>query len=123
MNFKTPFINQLLDELVLSFDGHYKELDAQKEFISKIIYEEESSFFNTLSSGVKRIEEIISQCRLEKVLEISGKQCFELYDSFGFPIDLTRLIASENNFSIDEDEFENCLEDKEKGQNLMHRKK
>ena len=111
LNFKTPFINQLLDELVLSFDGHYKELDAQKEFISKIIYEEESSFFNTLSSGVKRIEEIISQCRLKKVLEISGKQCFELYDSFGFPIDLTRLIASENNFSIDEDEFENCLEE------------
>ena len=111
LNFKTPFINQLLDELVLSFDGHYKELDAQKEFISKIIYEEESSFFNTLSSGVKRIEEIISQCRLEKVLEISGKQCFELYDSFGFPIDLTRLIASENNFSIDEDEFEKCLEE------------
>ena len=111
LNFKTPFINQLLDELVLSFDGHYKELDAQKEFISKIIYEEESSFFNTLSSGVKRIEEIISQCRLKKVLEISGKQCFELYDSFGFPIDLTRLIASENNFSIDEDEFEKCLEE------------
>ena len=111
LNFKTPFINQLLDELVLSFDGHYKELDAQKEFISKIIYEEESSFFNTLSSGVKRIEEIISHCRLKKVLEISGKQCFELYDSFGFPIDLTRLIASENNFSIDEDEFEKCLEE------------
>ena len=43
LNFKTPFINQLLDELVLSFDGHYKELDAQKEFISKIIFEEESS--------------------------------------------------------------------------------
>ena len=111
LNFKTPFINQLLDELVLSFDGHYKELDAQKEFISKIIFEEESSFFKTLSSGVKRIEEILDQCKLNKVQKISGKQCFELYDSFGFPIDLTRLIASENNFSIDENEFKKCLEE------------
>ena len=111
LNFKTPFINQLLDELVLSFDGHYNELDAQKEFISKIIFEEESSFFKTLSSGVKRIEEILDQCKLNRVQEISGKQCFELYDSFGFPIDLTRLIASENNFSIDKNEFDRCLEE------------
>ena len=48
---------------------------------------------------------------------------FELYDSFGFPIDLTRLIASENNFSIDENEFEKCLEEQRAGQNLMRRKK
>ena len=122
LNFKTPFINQLLDELVLSFDGHYNELDAQKEFISKIIFEEESSF-KTLSSGVKRIEEILDQCKLNRVQEISGKQCFELYDSFGFPIDLTRLIASENNFSIDKMSLTVVWKNKEQDQNLMRRKK
>ncbi len=109
LNFKTPFIYQLLDELILSFDGHYKELATQKEFISKIIFEEESSFFKTLSSGVKRMEEIMDQCKQKNIQEISGKQCFELYDSFGFPIDLTRLIALENDFLIDENEFERCL--------------
>ena len=79
-------------EIVVKEKNSSKTRKLNKKSIIK-----ESSFFKTLSSGVKRIEEILDQCKLNRVQEISGKQCFELYDSFGFPIDLTRLIASENN--------------------------
>ena len=82
LNFKEPFIHLLVDDFVSSFDGYYKELDSQKEFIVKIIFEEESSFFKTLSSGIKRIDEIVKKCQKHKTTLISGEQCFELYDSF-----------------------------------------
>ena len=111
LNFKEPFIHLLVDDFVSSFDGYYKELDSQKEFIAKIIFEEESSFFKTLSSGIKRIDEIVKKCQKDKTTLISGEQCFELYDSFGFPLDLTRLLAVENNLSIDQKGFDKCLEE------------
>ena len=81
--------------------GHYfPELLAQSSLISKVIKEEEESFLNTLSKGLLRLEKLTQRSRT-----ISGKDAFELYDTYGFPIDLTQLIASEKNIAIDISEF------------------
>ena len=109
MDLKEPFIYELVPSLVNNFDGVFQDLSLQEDFIKKIIQEEEISFFRTLSSGIKRMEEIVnSQKKLFKDT-ISGRLAFELYDRYGFPLDLTQLIASENKLKIDILEFDKCL--------------
>src|SRR6185436_19467450 len=85
------------------FKNVFPELEKQKDFITKVIHEEEQNFLRTLDKGLKRITEIITE---KKFNAISGPAAFELYDTYGFPIDLTRLIANENNFDVDEAGFE-----------------
>ena len=71
--------------------------------------QEEISFFRTLSSGIKRMEEIVVTQKKNMSNEINGRLAFELYDRYGFPLDLSQLIALENNLTIDILEFKNCL--------------
>ncbi|MGF7232160.1 alanine--tRNA ligase [Arachidicoccus sp.] len=104
LDFKKPLLFQLIPIIAKQFENVFSELNAQKDFVTKVIKEEEEAFLRTLEKGLKKIEEIISK---EKLLgTIQGKESFELYDTFGFPIDLTRLIAAENNLQIDEAGFE-----------------
>ncbi|MFC0774613.1 alanine--tRNA ligase [Terrimonas alba] len=103
LDFKQPLLNQLVVELALQFKYVFPELYNQAEFVTKVIREEEEAFLRTLEKGLKKIDEIISA---NKSGTIDGKNAFELFDTFGFPIDLTRLIASENKLSIDEAGFE-----------------
>ena len=110
MEFKEPFIYQLVPILAQNFKGVFDELLIQKEFIVKIIREEEVSFFRTLSEGIKRMQQILINQIKTKNNIISGQLAFELYDRFGFPLDLTQLIASENNLEIDIKEFNASLE-------------
>ena len=110
LEFKEPFIYQLVPVLAQSFKGVFDELLIQKEFIVKIIREEEVSFFRTLSEGIKRMQQIVINQIKTKNNFISGQLAFELYDRFGFPLDLTQLIASENNLEIDIKEFNASLE-------------
>ena len=98
-----------MDDLAEDFIGVFDELTGQKDFIQKIIFEEESSFFRTLSSGIKRMNEIINSQKSENNNLIPGKLSFELYDTYGFPLDLTKLIAAENKFSVDEEGFNKAL--------------
>lgn len=100
-----PFMYQLLDKLCEQMGAAFPELEAQKDLVAKVIKEEESSFFRTLETGLKILDEKIAK----STDKIDGKDVFELYDTFGFPVDLTRLIASENNLVIDEAGFENEL--------------
>jgi alanyl-tRNA synthetase len=109
LNLEEPFLNLLLDDLAEDFVGVFDELTEQKDFIRKIIFEEESSFFRTLSSGIKRMNEIINSQKSENNNLIPGKLSFELYDTYGFPLDLTKLIAAENKFSVDEEGFNKAL--------------
>jgi alanyl-tRNA synthetase len=88
----------------------YTELLNQKELIFKVIKEEELSFFRTLELGIKRIDDLILQLKAAQQSQISGAAAFELYDTYGFPLDLTSLIARENNLSIDEAGFEKELQ-------------
>ena len=109
LDLKEPFIYQLVPSLVNNFEDVFQEISLQKDFIKKIIQEEEISFFRTLSSGIKRMEEIVKSQKKQLKNTISGQLAFELYDRYGFPLDLTQLIASENKLKIDIVEFDKCL--------------
>ena len=101
---KTPFINKLMKVLVQEMGGAFPELKGQEEQIKRIIESEEKSFLQTLENGLTRFADLDSKDGV-----IGGKDVFELYDTFGFPIDLTRLLAEEQNLSIDEDGFNAAL--------------
>lgn len=105
LGMREPFIYKLLPVLSSEFGEVFPELEAQKEFIAKVIQEEGNTFLKTLSLGLDKINHYIS--KNEKIVD--GKTAFELYDTFGFPIDLTQLIASENGFTVDEAGFKHLL--------------
>lgn len=109
LNMKEPFLADLSQVLVEIMKDPFKELNQQKELIYKVIREEEISFFRTLEQGIKRIEAVIKQTLKDEKDIIDGNIVFELYDTFGFPVDLTSLIARENDLSIDEKGFEKEL--------------
>ena len=114
LDFREPFIYSLVPKLANNFSGVFDELKKNQEFITKIIQEEEISFFKTLSDGIKKMQEIVINQSKKKDQVISGKLAFELYDRYGFPLDLTQLIASENNLKIDIEEFHESLADQQK---------
>ena len=103
LEYKQPLLHQLLPQLAAQFQDVFPELQQQLEFVSKVVKEEEDSFLRTLDKGLKRIDTIVGS---NTNGQISGTDAFELLDTFGFPIDLTRLIASENNLTVDEAGFE-----------------
>jgi alanyl-tRNA synthetase len=102
LNFKDAFLYRLVPVLSDQLKNVFPELDQQQEYVGKVIHEEENSFLRTLEKGLKRIENITSEASEKR---ISGEQAFELYDTFGFPFDLTSLIARERGFTVDEDGF------------------
>jgi alanyl-tRNA synthetase len=103
---KSPFIYRFVSLLAAQFAGVFPELEAQKAFVSKVVEEEESSFLRTLENGEKRIAQLMAQAKDAGSDLLDGKQAFELYDTFGFPLDLTALIARESGFKLDEAGFE-----------------
>jgi alanyl-tRNA synthetase len=113
LGFKEPFMNQLVPLLAKQFEGVFDELSSQKDFVQKVVLEEEVSFLRTLSSGINRFDKYISENQLkyqeskeQKFLKIDGAFAFELSDTFGFPIDLTELMAREKGFAVDMKGFE-----------------
>jgi alanyl-tRNA synthetase len=104
---KEPFIYKLVETLSTQMGGSFPEIRSQKELCANVIREEENSFLRTLDQGLILLDNIIANST-EKV--ISGKKAFELYDTYGFPIDLTALILSEKGLSLDESEFESELQ-------------
>ncbi len=103
LDYKQPLLHQLLPVVAKQFEHVFPELFQQQDFVTKVIKEEEEAFLRTLDKGLKRMDSIIAA---QKGGTISGTDAFELLDTFGFPIDLTRLIASENNLTVDEAGFE-----------------
>jgi len=106
-----PFIYQLVTVLSQTMGNQYPELISGKEQIAKIIHEEETSFLKTLGKGLKMIEKMIDELEKEDKSLMPGKIAFEMYDTFGFPVDLTQLILKEKNMQLDlkgfEDEMKN----------------
>ena len=102
LKFKEPFIYKLLPVLESTMGGQYKELVNNSKLITNVILQEEQSFLRTLSKGLKRIDEIISQANKS----VSGAVVFELYDTYGFPKDLTALILSEYSLTFSSKEFD-----------------
>ncbi len=100
-----PFIYRLLPSLVESMGGYYPELVAQQEIIGKVIREEEQSFLKTLGKGLRMIERRVESLLKEGKNIFPGSDAFELFDTYGFPVDLTQLILRENNMTLDEEAF------------------
>ncbi|NVJ46947.1 MAG: alanine--tRNA ligase, partial [Cytophagia bacterium] len=109
LNFDSPFLYKLVDVLSDQYKGFFDELDSQRELISKVIKEEETSFLRTLDNGLKRLEQIKQKLSSQNETIIEGKEVFELYDTYGFPLDLTALIARENGLTIDESGFHSAM--------------
>ncbi len=107
LGIEEPFIYQLVPVLAEIMGDTYPELRSGMEHISKIIYEEETAFLKTLGKGLKMIEKMIKDLRREHKNILPGKIGFELYDTFGFPVDLTQLILKENDMHLDFTGFEN----------------
>lgn len=108
LDYKQPLLHQLVPVLATQFENVFPELKAQESFVAKVVKEEEEAFLRTLEKGLKRIDDMITYASGSL---IEGKAAFELFDTYGFPIDLTRLIAAENKLSIDEKGFEAALKE------------
>ena len=107
LGMKTPFIYKLVNVLSQKLGDNFSELNRQKQLIENVIKEEELSFLRTLDQGLVMLDQIVNSSS-DNV--ISGKKAFELYDTYGFPIDLTSLILSEKNLSLDIESFNNELQ-------------
>ena len=106
LGFTEPFMNTLVPTLVGQMGHQFPELQKQQELIQRIILEEEQAFLRTLAGGIKRFEEYASKCS-GKVVD--GAFAFELFDTYGFPIDLTQLMASEKGLTVDMEGFNRGL--------------
>lgn len=113
LGLKEPFLSGLSIVLGKAMGDAFSELVKQKDIIEKVIFEEENSFFRTLDQGLKLIDKLISETKNQGKSVVDGPAVFELYDTFGFPLDLTSLIARENGLSVDEEGFNREL-DKQK---------
>ena len=105
LNFQEPFLYKLLPALIQEMGEAYPELVAQKVLIGKVIKEEEEAFLRTLSTGINLLDNIIAATKKEGSTQIAGKQAFTLFDTYGFPLDLTELICHENGLSVELEEF------------------
>ena len=102
---KDAFLYKLLPVLIDSMGDAYPELNAQKTLIEKVIIEEEESFLRTLDTGIKLLDKLMDEARSSGTKVINGANAFTLYDTYGFPLDLTELILRENGMSVNIDEF------------------
>lgn len=109
LNYKQPLLHQLVMDIALQFKYVFPELYQQAEFVIKVVREEEDAFLRTLEKGLKRIDDIVGSVDARKV--IPGRDAFELYDTYGFPFDLTRLIADENKLTVDQAGFEKEMQE------------
>ncbi len=104
LNLKEAFLYKLVDIIATQFAHVFPELDAQRDFVARVINEEELSFLRTLDTGIKKFEAYEGNT-------IAGDFAFELYDTFGFPIDLTQLMARENGKVVDMEGFDRCMQE------------
>ena len=107
LGLEKPFMNELVPGFVAKFQAVFPGLSEQKYFIKKVVEQEEKSFLSTLNKGLKLFD-VYSNKGSDNV---NGRQAFELYDTFGFPIDLTQLLAKENNIEVDIEEFNIALQE------------
>ena len=107
---KEAFLYKLVDTLIDSMGEAYPEISLQRELIMRVTKEEEDSFLRTLDNGIRMLEAAIAAARKDGKTEISGEQAFVLYDTYGFPLDLTQLILKENGMTLDQAGFDKEME-------------
>ncbi|TVQ91274.1 MAG: alanine--tRNA ligase [Bacteroidetes bacterium] len=107
LDFREPFIHELVPVMVENMGAFFPELPAQKELIMRVIAEEEGTFLKTLATGITKFENYIRNNPENKIIE--GSFAFELFDTYGFPVDLTQLMAREKGFTVDMQGFESGM--------------
>ena len=107
---REAFLYRLVDTLIDSMGDAYPEIARQRDLIMKVTKEEEDSFLRTLENGIKMLESAIAEARKQGKTKISGKEAFVLYDTYGFPLDLTQLILKENGMTLDQAGFDKEME-------------
>ncbi len=110
LNQKEAFMYKLLPTFVGEMGGAYPELAAQQELIARVIKEEEDSFLRTLEKGISLLNGAMDELKAHGAKELDGKEAFRLFDTYGFPFDLTELICRENGFTVDEKQFDAEME-------------
>ena len=105
LGFKEAFMYRLIDTLIEGMGEAYPEIKAQADLIKHVTKEEEDAFLRTLETGMKLIEKVIADTKAAGKTVVDGKEAFTLYDTFGFPLDLTELILRENGMTVNEEEF------------------
>ena len=108
---KEAFIYKLVPVLVEEMGDAFPELPAQQKLIMKVIQEEETSFLRTLENGIRLLQGVIDDTKAAGKSEIAGKEAFTLFDTFGFPLDLTELICREQGMTVDEKGFDVCMQE------------
>ncbi len=116
-----PIIYKLVSALIENMGNAFAELKSQQDIIAKVIKEEENSFLRTLATGIKLLEQLMEKARKASKKTITGNDAFVLYDTFGFPFDLTNLILRENNLSVSEEDFRTEM-DKQKNRSRQDAK-
>ncbi len=106
LGFKEAFMHLLVDTLIESMGEAYPELPAQADLIKHVIKEEEDAFLRTLDTGMKMIDGVIAKAKASNQQVIDGAVAFTLYDTYGFPLDLTELILKENNMTVNKEQFD-----------------
>jgi alanyl-tRNA synthetase len=109
LNQKGAFMYKLIPALIDTMGDAYPELSAQQSLVEKVIKEEEESFLRTLETGIRLLDKIMADTKAAGKSEISGNDGFTLYDTFGFPLDLTELILRENNLTLNLAEFDTAM--------------
>jgi alanyl-tRNA synthetase len=110
LEMRQPFIFSLVPALIRAMGESYPELKSQQNLIERVMKEEEASFLRTLDTGIRLIEQIMQKVKATHSTVVSGKDSFELYDTFGFPLDLTELILRENGLTLDKAGFDKEME-------------
>ncbi|MDE5999103.1 MAG: alanine--tRNA ligase, partial [Bacteroidaceae bacterium] len=108
---KEAFIYKLVPTLVDEMGEAFPEIAAQQKLVMKVMQEEESSFLRTLENGIKLLQGVIDETKAAGKTEIAGDKAFTLFDTFGFPLDLTELICREQGFTVDEQGFDACMQE------------
>ena len=107
----SPFIHTLVPTLATHMGEAFPELKARQEYIAKVIESEEARFLKTLDKGLARMDKLLSELKKKKKKTIPGKDAFLFHDTYGFPFDLTAVIAEENNFEVDREAYLACMEE------------
>jgi alanyl-tRNA synthetase len=116
INLKDPFLYKLVDVLAETMGDVFPEIIEKKDYVKKVIKAEEESFNATLDRGIELFDEVVKKLNKQKIKVIPGEDVFKLYDTFGFPVDLTNVMAREIDFAIDEDGFNKLMnEQKSRG--------
>ena len=110
LGFEEPFLYRLVDAVQRVMGSAYPEIEAQREYVSKMLLGEEERFLHTLHQGMRELDMLIAQHREDGTRRITGTEAFQLYDTFGFPIDLAEEVALEAGINLDREAFEAELE-------------